>query len=33
MDKLVKKAQESNDKAFLKLFQTYEEELYIRDGS
>ncbi len=28
MDKLVKKAQKGNEKAFLKLFQTYEEELY-----
>lgn len=28
MDKLVKKAQGGNDKAFLRLFQTYEEELY-----
>lgn len=28
MDMLVKKAQRGNDKAFLKLFQTYEEELY-----
>ncbi|HCQ90504.1 MAG TPA: RNA polymerase [Clostridium sp.] len=28
MDKLVRKAQGGNDKAFLRLFQTYEEELY-----
>jgi len=28
MDKLAKKAQGGNDKAFLRLFQTYEEELY-----
>lgn len=28
IDKLVKKAQKGNDKAFLKLFKSYEEELY-----
>lgn len=28
IDQLVRKAQKGNDKAFLKLFQTYEEELY-----
>lgn len=28
MLKLVKKAQKGNDKAFLKLFQTYEQDLY-----
>lgn len=28
IDRLVKKAQKGNHKAFLKLFQTYEEELY-----
>ena len=26
--RLVKKAQKGNDKAFLKLFQKYEEEIY-----
>lgn len=28
MESLIRKAQRGNDKAFMKLFQTYEEELY-----